>query len=135
MPVNSRWWVDKVTLRLWGPAKGDVVVLASPVNSEKDLIKRVVAVTGDTIEIRDKMVLVNGQELKEPYVQHTRGEELLAGDNLGPLKIPNDCVFLLGDNRDESGDSRDWKNPKTGERIYFIAAANLKGRILGVRTR
>ena len=135
MPVNSRWWVDKVTLRLWGPAKGEVVVLASPVNAEKGLIKRVIAVGGDTIEIRDKVVYINGAQLQEKFVQHTRADEILRGDNLEPLKVPDDHVFLMGDNRDESGDSRDWKDPKTGKPMYFIPIQQLRGRILGVRTQ
>lgn len=135
MPVQSRWWVDKITLKLWGPSKGEVVVLVSPVDPNKELIKRVIAVEGDTIEIKNKTVFVNGQEIKENYIQHTRGEELLIGDNLGPLEVPEDAVFLMGDNRDESGDSRDWRDPKTRERIYFVSISKLKGRILGVKSR
>ncbi|MBI4668777.1 MAG: signal peptidase I [Elusimicrobia bacterium] len=131
LPVNSRWWADKLSLRLRRPNKGEIVVLPSPVSSEKDLLKRVIAVGGDTVEIIAKAVHINGRPIEEPYVQHTRQDEMLEGDNLGPLSVPPGHVFLLGDNRDESGDSRDWKDPATGKRIYFIAADALKGRIIG----
>ena len=132
LAVNSRWWVDKFSLRWRRPGRGEIVVLPSPITTEKDLIKRIIAIGGDKVEIREKIVYLNGQETKEPYVMHTRSGEMLEGDNLGPLQVPANHVFLLGDNRDESGDSRDWKNTTTGERIYFVSNNDLKGRLLGV---
>lgn len=132
LAVRSAWWVDKLTLRRRRPQRGEIVVLASPVTAEKDLVKRVIAIAADTVEIRDKIVYVNGREIPEPYVQHTRANEMLVGDNLGPLKVPPDHLFVLGDNRDESGDSRDWKNLSTGEHVYFVHRDLIKGKLIGV---
>lgn len=53
------------------------------------------------------------------------------GDNLGPLTVPQNHFFVLGDNRDESSDSATWKNPQTGERIYFIELSQVKGKLRG----
>lgn len=75
----------------------------------KDFIKRVIGLPGDIVEVRDKTVLVNGRELDESYVQYRDPHRIIQPrDNLGPLKVPEDKFFVLGDNRDESLDSRFW---------------------------
>ena len=63
--------------------------------------------------------MLNGRQLSEPYVKHDRPDEMLVGDNLDVGAVPPGRVFLLGDNRDESGDSRDWINPATGSHIFL----------------
>jgi len=130
LAVGSKFFLEKVTYYFREPAKGDIVVFPSPVKKDYDLIKRVIATAGDTLEIRDKTVFLNGQALSENYVKHTRSSELLVGDNLGPLQVPAGALFVMGDNRDESGDSRDWKDPATGDHIYFVAVGSVKGKIL-----
>jgi signal peptidase I len=70
--------------------------------------------------------------LEEPYTIYKRANENLAGDNLGPLKVPEDSVFVLGDNRDESYDSTTWKDAKTGKPIYFLPMKNIKGRLIQI---
>jgi signal peptidase I len=130
LTVGTHLFLEKVTFKFKKPAYGDIVVFPSPVTMEKDLIKRVIGLPGDTIEIRSKAVYRNGSALDEPYVKHTRATEALEDDNLAPITIPADMAFVLGDNRDESNDSRDWKDEKTGEHHYFIALDSIKGKLI-----
>lgn len=131
IPAGTHLFLDKITCGLRNPARGDVVVFASPAPPREDMVKRVIAVGGDTIELREKKVLLNGKELEESYVKHTRSGERLSGDDLGPLDVPKGSVFVLGDNRDESGDSSVWKDPATGERIYFVPVSSIRGLVRG----
>ncbi len=122
-------FADKFAYAFDTPRRGDVIVFDSPVDPEKGLVKRVIAVGGDTIEIRRKHVIVNGQELVEPYVQYVRPNEILVGDNFPPLVVPASSLFVMGDNRDVSGDSRDWKAPD-GTHIPFIPISKVRGRVM-----
>jgi signal peptidase I len=94
------------------PARDDVIVFIFPEDRTKDFIKRVVAVEGDTVEIRDKRVILNGKEVKNPHAQYLDRSILPAGasprDNMRPLKVPPGRLFVMGDNRDHSLDSRFW---------------------------
>ena len=123
--VGTLMILDKLSLAGRVPQRGDVISFRSPVGSE-DLVKRVIAVPGDVVEIRAKKVFVNDKELDEPYVVHDRANERLDGDNLGPLTVPEKSYFVLGDNRDESNDSSVWKTA-AGERVYFLNAAAIQG--------
>lgn len=108
----------------WGPLlprreilRGDVVVFRGPEDPDRDFVKRAVAFGGETVEIRAKRLRVDGVEKDEPYVVH-RDPELLTGrvvpaslrgrDELSPRTLPAGTFFALGDNRDESRDSRSW---------------------------
>jgi signal peptidase I len=100
-------------LRLPGlrkPRRGDVIVFRSPRDPGKDLVKRCIAVGGQTIEIKDKTVVVDGRPLDEPYVIHIdpnlRPAALDPRDNFGPYTVPSGDLFMMGDNRDNSEDSR-----------------------------
>lgn len=130
LAVGTNFFLDKLTFRFRAPRRDDIIVFPSPVREEHDLVKRVIAVGGDTIEIKDKAVILNGAPLKEDYVKHSRSSELLQGDNIAPMKVPEGALFVMGDNRDESGDSRDWVDPKTGEHKYFVNVKDVIGRIL-----
>lgn len=92
-----------------GPKRGDVIVFDFPEDPSKDFIKRVIAVPGDVIEIREKKVFLNGEELSEPYIQHVDASTSVPRrDNFGPVMVPQNKYFVMGDNRDESYDSRFW---------------------------
>jgi signal peptidase I len=90
----------------------------------------VIGLPGDVVWIERKEVFVNGKKLTEPYVQHTRPNEMLVGDNLVVGKVPEGHVFVLGDNRDQSEDSRDWKDPASGKLILFVPRELIKGRLI-----
>ena len=94
------------------PRRGDVVVFEYPVDFSKDFIKRVVAVGGDVVQIRDKHVYVNGFPWRDAHAYFADGEERGHGvrprDNYGPITVPPHHIFVMGDNRDRSYDSRFW---------------------------
>lgn len=91
-----------------GPRHEDIIVFEFPEDPSKDFIKRVIGTPGDVIEIRDKQVFRNGEMLNEPYVQHVHSAIVPQRDNFGPITVPEGKYFVLGDNRDESYDSRFW---------------------------
>jgi signal peptidase I len=130
LPVGTHLFVDKVTLRLRPPQRGDIVVFHSPTGQDIDLAKRIIALPGESVELRAKMVLIDGRELDEPYAVHKRAGERLEGDDLGPLTVPPGEIFVLGDNRDESDDATVWKDA-SGSPIHFIPSAGLKGVVRG----
>ena len=117
--------LDKLTLRMRGPQRGDVLSFHSPVD-EHDLLKRVIALPGETVEMREKVVFINGKALDEPYAVHSRAGEHLEGDNIGPLVVPEKGLFMLGDNRDESNDSSVWKDAE-GNPVRFVFMKVIQG--------
>jgi len=128
--VGRQLFLEKIVLKFREPKRGEVIVFPSPVKKGKDLVKRVIALPGDTVEIKDKVVFLNGEKLNEMYVQFTRPYERLKGDNIKEITIPEGMVFVMGDNRDESNDSRDWIDPALDERIMFISINSIKGRVI-----
>lgn len=124
------------------PQRGDVVVFNPPHDPSKNYVKRLIAIPGDTVEMRDKRLYLNSRELDEPYVRHVdyggdaihpdmewQEEHLTPGvgprkyrasrDNWGPILVPPDRYFVLGDNRDDSEDSRYWG---------FVERSAIRGR-------
>lgn len=98
--TDQRLVVEKVSYHLRGPQRGDVVVLRLPERGPELLIKRIIGLPGETVEIKDGSVFVNGQRLDEQYV---------AGKTSGshdPKTVPEGYVFVMGDNRGASNDSR-----------------------------
>ena len=105
LKVHDRVLVNKLSYHLHGVRRGDIIVFEPPKTfndkTVKDLIKRVIGLPGDTIEAIDGVVYINGHALREPYLPPgTRTE------NLPATKVPADSVFVLGDNRPDSHDSR-----------------------------
>lgn len=129
--VGDRVLVEKVSTRFGEPDRGDVVVFEKllgapaapedndnviekignafkelfgfPTGGEQDFIKRIIAVEGDTIEGRDGQVFVNGEEVEEPYLP-----DGITTSEFGPVDIPPDMIFVMGDNRGNSDDSRNF---------------------------
>jgi signal peptidase I len=113
--------------------RSDIVVFRFPEDPRRDFIKRVIGLPGETVSIRNKRVFVNGRLLDEPYAFHADegvwpddasvSEDRRRRDQLAPTSVPDDSYFVLGDNRDDSSDSRFW-GP--------VPAGNIEGRALFV---
>lgn len=116
---------DTRVLVIRKPERGDIIVFRYPEDRSRDFIKRVIAVEGDRIESRDKVIIVNGEKAVEPFVQHTDQSLRPAGveprDNFGPIVVPKGKFFMMGDNRDQSYDSRYWG---------FVDMKDIRGKAL-----
>ena len=119
---------ERVVLPVDSIERGDVIVFKYPEDPERDFIKRVIGLPGNIIELRDREVYVDGQALEEPYVYHFDfsggriiNNEFDPRNNFGPVTVPPDQYFVMGDNRENSQDSRYWG---------FLPASHVKGRAL-----
>src|SRR4029077_10859176 len=114
-PASDAW---RRFVALRDPKRGDIIVFRFPLDPDVDYVKRVIGMPGDTVEIRDKVVSVNGKALVEPYVLHVDStiyprhpalpEPYRSRDQFGPYTVPEGQYFAMGDNRDRSSDSRYW---------------------------
>ena len=99
-------------LKVRDPRQGDVIVFEYPEDTSKDFIKRVVGTPGDTVEVKDKRVYVNGKLYANPHEVHKEADtipkELQPRDNKDQVTVPPGNYFVMGDNRDRSYDSRFW---------------------------
>ena len=107
-PFNGNTWIP-----FKKPQRKDIIVFKYPINPAQDYIKRVVGIEGDQIEIKNKKVYVNGEPQDESYAIFLDNKILPASvqsrDNMGPITVPANSLFVMGDNRDNSYDSRFWK--------------------------
>ncbi len=114
-----------VDLRPKNIKRGDIIVFAYPEDPRREFYKRVVAIGGDVIEAVDREIYINGTRIDEPYVLHTETTILPAHaskrDNFGPITVPENSVYVLGDNRENSHDSRFWG---------FVDEEAIRGRAL-----
>jgi signal peptidase I len=105
------------------PKRGEVIVFIYPLDPSKDFIKRVVAVEGDTVRIVNKKLYLNGLEVPDPHAVYKEdtlfSAEVQKRDNFGPVSVPKGDLFVLGDNRDRSLDSRFWG---------FVPLADVRGK-------
>ncbi len=127
VPTGSMMPTIQIGDRLFGnrlayinsePERGDIVVFPWPDNEEETYIKRIIGLPGETIQIIDGMVYINGSNkpLEEPYLKEK------AYGSFGPYEVPEGCYFMLGDNRNGSADSRYWQNPYVeGDKIQSKA--------------
>jgi signal peptidase I len=109
--IKIPYW-RKTIVPVKDPQKGDIIVFKFPEDPEKDFIKRVVGVGGDVVESRDKKLYVNHKPVNHDYGVHTDSyiypKNVRKRDNFGPITVPENSLFVMGDNRDESYDSRFW---------------------------
>jgi signal peptidase I len=134
---------DVKVLAIREPKRGDVVVFEYPKNRRVHYVKRVVGLPGDTVEIRDKRVYVNGEEYVVKNEIHSDPDTLPGQrDNFGPIVVPPDSYFMMGDNRDNSQDSRFWgfvhtrELTGTAQLIYWswdIQAGGYFARFVNIR--
>ena len=113
------------------PRRGDIIVFKYPQDEKRDFIKRIIGTPGDTVQVRGQQVLINGQPLEEPYVRrnpsslpHTSSPTFCGyAYACEPLVVPPDSYFVMGDNRDNSQDSRYWgfvKRDKIKGKAFLI---------------
>ncbi len=114
--VKERIVVDKLTYRFKPVQRGDVVVFPNPDNPSELYVKRAIGLGGETVEIHDGKVFVNGEALDEPYLR------VVTQGRFGPYKVPEGHYFFLGDNRNSSRDSRYWDS------THYVAAKDVKGK-------
>ena len=105
-------FIRKNLISISEPKRDDVIVFIYPEDRSKDFIKRVIGVGGDTIEIRNKKIFLNGLPFQDTHGVYV-DDFIIPGtiqprDNFGPVTVPKDAVFTMGDNRDQSYDSRFW---------------------------
>ena len=118
LEINDRLIIEKISYRFRTPQRGDVVVF-SPTDKLKEqnfkdaFIKRVIGLPGDTVEVKGETVLVNGNALREKYIEESPNYQY------GPVTVPDDEYLVLGDNRNNSYDSHYWG---------FVPRENLIGR-------
>ena len=101
---NERVFVNKILYRVSDIDRGDIVVFWYPGNTSKSFIKRVIGLPGETVEIRDGMVFLDGRPYREPYVL----PEFEDRSDFGPVEVPASHYFVMGDHRNTSNDSRSW---------------------------
>ncbi len=119
--------IGRAVLPVRAPRRGDIIVFKYPDEPERDFIKRVIGLPGETVELRNKKVYINGQPIDEPYVHFLSPpssdyQEVTSFDvreRYGPVSVPQDQYFVMGDNRDNSQDSRYWG---------FLPRGYIKGR-------
>ena len=127
----TRTGLERMLLPIDPIRRGDIVVFKFPQDPERDFVKRVIGLPGDTVEMRKKRIYINGELTDEPYVHfmtpYTEGMVDFSSCgcmiNYGPVVVPADHYFMMGDNRDNSEDSRFWG---------FMPRSYVKGKALFV---
>jgi len=93
------------------PERGDIIVFKYPKDEKRDFIKRVIGVPGDLLEVRHQKVFINGKPYEDRHARHTESpsdSSLVPRDDFGPVLVPDNHLFMMGDNRENSQDSRYW---------------------------
>jgi len=118
--LKDRIWVNRFIYRFKEPQRGDVVMFQPPesLNSPTPFLKRVIGLPGETVEMKNNKVYINGRALVEPYVAEPLNYQY------GPVVVPQDSLLVLGDNRNNSYDSHEWNAWLTRDRLM--------GKALGI---
>ena len=121
VPVDSRILVNRFIYRFEDIEFQDIIVFEptddtkAEVHQDDDMLKRVIGLPGDIVEIQNGTLYINGNAIEEPYIAEQMNYDY------GPIVVPEDSVFVLGDNRNESFDSHAWSNP-------YVPMENVKGK-------
>lgn len=125
---GDRVLVNKFIYRFESPQRFDVIVFEPPLETgqHEDFIKRVIGLPGEIVEVRDGQVFINGEPLKEDFILEKPNY------SYGPVKVPSNCLFVMGDNRNQSFDSHYWDNwlkidKVKGEAFYIYWPINRMG--------
>lgn len=102
--TNDRVIGNRLAYLNKSPQRGDIVIFKFPDNPKILYIKRVIGMPGETLEVKNGEVLINGEVMDEPYLN------VVTEGDFGPYQIPDGAYFMMGDNRNDSADSRYWKN-------------------------
>jgi signal peptidase I len=121
LQIDDRILVSKFSYRLGRIARGDVIVFHYPLNPGKDFVKRVVALSGERVELKDGVVLINNQPITELYPTALAAGDRACTTSYGPQTVPQGQLFVLGDNRCNSEDSRFFG---------FVPVGNVVGKAL-----
>ncbi|MBI5814540.1 MAG: signal peptidase I [Nitrospinae bacterium] len=108
--VGDHLLVNKLVYRFNDPSRGDIVVFQYPYDPTRDFVKRVVGLPGETLEVYGRTVYINGKPLAEPYTRFEENPFASSGPDyhFGPVTVPEGQLFMMGDNRNNSQDSRVW---------------------------
>jgi signal peptidase I len=98
-------FTDSTLIEVRKPKRGDVIVFKFPLDTQKDYIKRVIGLPGDRVKLVNKQLFINGQLVADPHAKYLPHGSLRS---FGPITVPENRLFVMGDNRDESSDSRVW---------------------------
>jgi signal peptidase I len=112
-------FINKTIIPITNPERGDIIVFIYPLDRKKDFIKRVIGLPGDEIRIVNNRIYINGKAYDDPYGVY--GDNTRENKNLGPFMVPEGSLFVMGDNRDHSYDSRYWG---------FVPMESVKGKAM-----
>ena len=112
-------FINKTIIPIRNPKRGDIIVFIYPLDRKKDFIKRLIGLPGDKIRIVNNRIYINGKPYDDPYGVYGVNEK--QNQNLGPIIVPDDSLFVMGDNRDHSYDSRYWG---------FVPMESVKGKAM-----
>ena len=118
--TGSRMFGLRLTYLFEEPQRGDIVVFKYPDDESVSYVKRIIGLPGETVEIMQGVTYINGEALDEPYLKETPAKR-----DYGPYVVPEGCYFMMGDNRNNSKDSRYWENT-------FVAKEKILGKALFV---
>ena len=122
--VGDRILVNKYIYRNEDPRRGDIIIFLYPKDPSKDFVKRALGIPGDVLEIRNRELYINNKKYIENYINldpNANTSDKSPANNFGPITVPEGSLFVLGDNRDHSYDSRFWG---------FVDRSAVKGKVI-----